>query len=71
MAQSIEIPAELARFERPAGAQARLQALLHQQDDGTPLTPAERQAAGHRALLGARTSLVCVRAPSYRCRVRG
>ena len=45
MAQSVEIPAELARFELPAGVQARLQALLDQQDDGTPLTPAERQEA--------------------------
>jgi hypothetical protein len=47
MAQSIELPAELARFELPVGVQTRLRALLDQQDDGTPLTPAERhEAAG-------------------------
>jgi hypothetical protein len=45
MVQTIEIPVDLARFELPAAVQARLQALLDRQDDGEPLTAAERQDA--------------------------
>jgi hypothetical protein len=45
MAQTIEIPVDLARFELPAAVQARLQFLLDRQDDGEPLTTAERQEA--------------------------
>jgi hypothetical protein len=43
MAQTIEIPVDLARFELPDAVQARLQALLDRQDEGQPLTAAERQ----------------------------
>jgi hypothetical protein len=43
VAQSIEMPAELVRFELPAGMQTRLQPLLDTQDARAPLTPADRQ----------------------------
>jgi hypothetical protein len=62
VAQSIEIPAELARFELPAGVQTRLQRLLDQQDAGTPLTPAERQAAAGLVALAELRSLLHPRA---------
>jgi hypothetical protein len=62
MAQSIDIPAELARFELPAGVQSRLQALLDKQDDGTPLTPAERQEAEGLVELAEFLSLLHLRA---------
>jgi hypothetical protein len=45
MAQTIEIPVELACVELPEAVQARLQALLDRQDAGEPLTAAERQEA--------------------------
>ena len=45
MAQTIEIPVDLARFELPEAVQARLQALLDRQDAGQPLTAAERPEA--------------------------
>ena len=45
MAQTIEIPVDLARFELPDAVQARLQTLLDRQDAGQPLTAAERQEA--------------------------
>jgi hypothetical protein len=54
----MQIPAELTRFELPEGVQARRQALLDTQDDGTPLTPAERQEpAGPIALAKLRSLL--------------
>jgi hypothetical protein len=62
MAQSIDIPAELARFELPAGVQSRLQALLDKQDAGTPLTPAERQEAEGLVELAEFLSLLHLRA---------
>lgn len=43
--QTIEIPAEIARFRLPDAVQARLQHLLDKQEDGRPLTPDERQEA--------------------------
>jgi hypothetical protein len=41
----LEIPADLEQFRLPAGVQQRLQDLLDCQDQGTALTPAERQEA--------------------------
>lgn len=45
MAETIEIPAELAYFQLPDAVQARLQFLLDRQDAGEVLTQAERQEA--------------------------
>ena len=39
----LEIPTNLEQFRLPAGVQQRLQDLLDRQDQGTALTPAERQ----------------------------
>ena len=41
----LEILADLEQFRFPAGVQQRLQELLDHQDQGTALTPAERQEA--------------------------
>ena len=41
----LEIPTDLERFRLPVGVQQRLQDLLDRQDQGTTLTPAERQEA--------------------------
>ena len=41
----VRVPDELGRCRMPEGVQARLQALLDQQDAGTPLTDAERSEA--------------------------
>lgn len=38
-------PGELRNFRLPAGVQSRLQFLLDKQDDGHPLTEAERSEA--------------------------
>jgi hypothetical protein len=56
------VPAELARFELPAGVQTQRQALLDQQDAGTPLTPAERQGAAGPVALAELRSLLHLRA---------
>lgn len=45
MAETIEIPAELARFQLPDAVQERLQFLLDRQDSGEVLTQAERREA--------------------------
>jgi len=45
MAETIEIPAELAYFQLPNAVQERLQLLLDRQDSGESLTQAERQEA--------------------------
>jgi hypothetical protein len=45
VAIELEVPDDLSRFRLPPGVQARLQALLDRQDEGTVLTPAERQEA--------------------------
>ena len=45
MAIELEVPDDLARFRLPAGVNARLQELLDRQDDGVPLSAAERQEA--------------------------
>ncbi len=41
----IEVPQDLARLHLPEGVDRRLQALLDQQDGGTPLTPDEQAEA--------------------------
>lgn len=41
----IELPADLARLQLPEGVDRRLQALLDQQDGGTPLSPDEQVEA--------------------------
>ncbi len=45
MAEVIEIPIELTRFQLPQAVQARLQFLLDCQDQGSTLSLAERQEA--------------------------
>jgi len=41
----IEMPASLEEFRLPEGVHQRLQDLLDRQDQGEPLTPAERREA--------------------------
>jgi hypothetical protein len=41
----LDLPADLDQFRLPKALAARLQALLDQQDAGTPLTPQERGEA--------------------------
>jgi hypothetical protein len=45
VAIEVDVPRELARFRLPPGVQARLQELLDRQDQGGPLSAAERQEA--------------------------
>ncbi len=49
MAQTIQVrlnaPGDLGKFHLPAGVQRRLNELLDRQDQGKPLTAAERQEA--------------------------
>jgi hypothetical protein len=45
VAQTIEIPTELAHFRLSPAVQARLQYLLDRQDDGRQLTSEEREEA--------------------------
>jgi hypothetical protein len=45
MAEVIEIPIELTRFQLPQAVQAHLQFLLDRQDEGNVLSQAERQEA--------------------------
>jgi hypothetical protein len=62
MIETIEIPAELARFELPDGLQARLEHLLDQQDAGEQLTPEERREAEGLVELAEFLSLLQLRA---------
>ena len=41
----LQMPGDLARFRLPKGVQRRLQDLLDKQDEGHPLTAAERREA--------------------------
>ena len=41
----MEMPGDLAKFRLPKGVQHRLQVLLDKQDQGGPLTPAEKREA--------------------------
>lgn len=45
MAETIEIPIDLAHFQMPEAVQERLQCLLDRQDTGEVLTQAERREA--------------------------
>ena len=45
VAIELELSEDLARLRLPAGVQARLQELLDRQDDGLPLSEAERREA--------------------------
>jgi len=45
MPEMVEIPFELTRFELPPAVQSRLQLLLDRQDQGYPLSQAEREEA--------------------------
>lgn len=45
MLETIELPAQLVRFELPIALQERLQYLLDRQDGGTPLTKEEKEEA--------------------------
>jgi hypothetical protein len=62
MIETIEIPAELARFELPDGLQARLQHLLDRQDAGEVLTSEERREAEGLVELAEFLSLLQLRA---------
>ena len=57
----LEIPTELEKFRLPAGVQQRLQDLLDRQDQGTALTPAERQEAEGLVNLAGLLSLLRLR----------
>ena len=41
----VQMPGDLARFQLPKGVQKRLRALLDKQDQGRPLTSAEKREA--------------------------
>jgi hypothetical protein len=41
----LQLPSDLRRLKLPAGVNSRLHELLDRQDEGTSLTPAERQEA--------------------------
>jgi hypothetical protein len=45
VAIQVEMPDDFPRLRLPDGVQARLQALLDRQDNGRPLSPAERREA--------------------------
>lgn len=45
MLEVIEIPIELTQFQLPEAVQARLQYFLDRQDEGNPLSQAEREEA--------------------------
>jgi hypothetical protein len=61
MAEVIEIPIELTRFQLPQAVQARLQFLLDRQDEGEPLSPAEGQEAAGLVELAEFLSLLQLR----------
>jgi hypothetical protein len=62
VAIELEMPGDLAQFRLPAGVGARLQELLDRQDQGTPLTVAERQEADGLVQLAELLSLLRLRA---------
>lgn len=62
MAESIELPADLARFELPAAVQRRLQQLLDRQDAGDALSSDERAEAEGLVELAEFLSLLRLRA---------
>lgn len=58
----IEMPAGLEEFRLPEGVHRRLQDLLDRQDQGLPLTPAEREEAEGLVDLAEWLSLLRLRA---------
>ena len=58
----VEMPGDLARFRLPKGVQKRLQTLLDKQDEGHPLTAAERREAEGLVELSEVLSLLRLRA---------
>ena len=58
----IEMPGDLARFRLPKGVQKRLRTLLDKQDQGHPLTVAERREAEGLVDLSEVLSLLRLRA---------
>jgi hypothetical protein len=59
---SSRIPGELSRFRLPPGVNSRLQELLDRQDQGIPLSPAEKQEAEGLVELSELLSLIKLRA---------
>lgn len=67
MAEIIELPADLARFELPPAVKRRLQHLIDRQDAGGVLTPEERAEVEGLVELAEFLSLLRLRAtPSPR-----
>ncbi len=58
----LQVPGDLARFALPPGVQSRLQELLDKQDQGKPLTEAERSEAEGLVNLAEFLSLLKMRA---------
>jgi hypothetical protein len=61
MAELVQIPVELTRFQLPEGVHRRLTSLLDRQDTGEALTQAERQEAEGLVELAEFLSLLCLR----------
>ncbi len=62
IAIELDIPDDLSRFRLPPGVNSRLQELLDRQDQGTPLSLAERQQAEGLVELSELLSLIKLRA---------
>lgn len=58
----VHVPGDLSRFRLPAGVQSRLNELLDKQDEGHPLTDAERSEAEGLVDLADLLSLLRLRA---------
>ena len=58
----LQVPDDLPRFKLPTGVQSRLQELLDRQDNGQPLTAAERSEAEGLVSLAELLSLLRLRA---------
>jgi hypothetical protein len=58
----VDIPTDLENFQLPSGVHQRLQTLLDKQDQGEPLTSAEREEAEGLIELSERLSLFQLRA---------
>ena len=58
----LQVPDDLPRFKLPSGVQSRLQELLDRQDNGQPLTAAERSEAEGLVSLAELLSLLRLRA---------
>ena len=68
VAIQLEVPNDLARFRLPPGVNNRLQELLDRQDDGKPLTAAERREAQGLVNLAEMLSLLRLRVERARTR---